>query len=596
MAWAVPACPAGAKVTQPDGTQINVINKGDEWNNWVETMEGYTIAEAPGGVWHYVSGYNGKVPVLEPAMAHDAAPAGLPAHLRPAKKDMMPSATASSENLENAPYGTYNGKILFILASFSDTANTYSAASFATFLKTNIKGYFKKASYGKVTLSPAAKTSGPANGVVGWLNLGYPHPNTGSNTDIRNQQITKDAILMANNYVNFQAFDTNNDGYVDSDELAVVVIVAGYERSYTAIYTPSVWGHKWSLDGVGAPTVDGVIVGAYHSGKGGYAQFGEIHQSTASDKHKASMGIMVHELGHLIFGLPDLYDTDYSSSGVGAFCVMAGGSWGKATSDKYSGQRPVLPSAWIKYNRGWVNGIAVGEVTQKVTAAGAPTATSANTVFRETTDVATEYFMVENRKPIGYDRGLQKWLGTAFGGVAIWHIDEAVATNTDDSHRMVDLEVADGTPLGTTAGSKTDLWYVGNNTAFSNTSDPNSKKYNLTSTCIQITAKSGPATIAKVEFKKPTTCPCDAENCGTFTGVCNPTLACLCFKKTDGTGACVDNFECLGAGVCTSDADCPAGKQCFTETCCGGSVCGPTTCTGGIQGPRGMGSASCHAK
>ena len=39
----------------------------------------------------------------------------------------------------------------------------------------------------------------------------------------------------------------------------------------------------------------------------------------------ASLGC--HELGHAAFGLPDLYDRDYSSEGLGRWSLMAGGSW-----------------------------------------------------------------------------------------------------------------------------------------------------------------------------------------------------------------------------------------------------------------------------
>ncbi len=37
-------------------------------------------------------------------------------------------------------------------------------------------------------------------------------------------------------------------------------------------------------------------------------------------------GVYVHEFGHA-FGLPDLYDVDYSSKGVGHWSLMSGGSW-----------------------------------------------------------------------------------------------------------------------------------------------------------------------------------------------------------------------------------------------------------------------------
>ena len=36
---------------------------------------------------------------------------------------------------------------------------------------------------------------------------------------------------------------------------------------------------------------------------------------------------LAHELGHLLFGFPDLYDTDYTSEGIGDWCLMAAGSW-----------------------------------------------------------------------------------------------------------------------------------------------------------------------------------------------------------------------------------------------------------------------------
>jgi len=163
------------------------------------------------------------------------------------EKELEESASADfapygREISQVAPKGTFTGKILFILVKFNDRGNYYSAAKFATLLKSNIKAYYSKASYGKVTLNPAAESHGTANdGVVGWIKLNRNHPNTQNNSGNANALLTKQAILAANKYVNFAAYDTNGDGYVDSHELAVVVIVAGWEYSYGgAAYTPSV--------------------------------------------------------------------------------------------------------------------------------------------------------------------------------------------------------------------------------------------------------------------------------------------------------------------------------------------------------------------
>ena len=344
---------------------------------------------------------------------------------------------------------------------------------------------------------------------MGWVNLGYAHPNTGSSTNDNNRTLTRNAIIAADPYVNFAAYDTNSDSYVDSDELAVVVIAAGYERSYSSLYTPNVWGHAWSLGwgAVSSPIVDGVRVGDYHGDAGGYAQFGEIHRSSASDAHQATMGIMVHELGHLIFGFPDLYDTDGSSEGVGIFSVMASGSWGKASTDTYYGARPVLPDAWIKFDTGWVNP-SVGSGITSITAAGSASATGSNTVYQQPTSLSYEYFLVENRRPEGYDRGLEAWLGTSFGGLAIWHIDENTITskislNTVNNsecylggpscvtdHYGVALEQADGQwhlEKNINSGDAADLWYQGNAVTFNSSSTPNSNLYNGSSSNVSIT-------------------------------------------------------------------------------------------------------------
>jgi len=614
-ALAVPACPDPVEITQPTGgPPIKVFLKGMEWNNWVETKEGYTIARDNAGNWRYVKGYEGTKPVLDAALVGQIPP---PAHLSPKmlpsiyqkmslnssghevlstynvlpEKELEESASADfapygGEISQVAPKGTFTGKILFILVKFNDRGNYYSASKFATLLKSNIKAYYSKASYGKVTLNPAAESHGTANdGVVGWLKLNRNHPDTQNNSGTDNAQLSKEAIQAANPYVNFAAYDTNGDGYVDSHELAVVVIVAGWEYSYGgAAYTPSVWGHKWSLDSVGIPTVDGKFVGAYHSGNGGYAQYGEIHQSNASNKHIATIGIMVHELGHLIFGLPDLYDTDYSTSGIGSFCVMSGGSWGQGSADAWSGQRPVLPSAWIKVDRQWVTPVTVGGTTvetKNIVAAGYST-TGASTVFKVTTPVASQYFLVENRRPVGYDLGLQRYLGTSFGGLAIWHINNAKANN-DGAIRKVDMEEADGTQMGTGAGTKTDLWYVGNKVKFNNTTNPNTRLYNGDSTCIEIISKSGPAANShKTSFYKPKTCPCNAKVCGTYyKGECNPTIDdCFCYKSATGVGFCADNWYCSCLSDCTTNADCPSGSWCAYDSCCGTPVCIPIKCTG----------------
>ena len=91
------------------------------------------------------------------------------------------------------------------------------------------------------------------------------------------------------------------------------MIVAGYETSYGGalnVCGPSVWGHQGGLT-AGRPELDGDLVN-----RDGGTMFGEW-MCTVSDTpgQMSTIGIMVHEIGHDI-GFPDLYDTDFSSSGT----------------------------------------------------------------------------------------------------------------------------------------------------------------------------------------------------------------------------------------------------------------------------------------
>jgi len=54
LALSAPASPFPVTVSQPDGTTFKVVQKGDEWVNWFETVEGYPVVKDEAtGVWYY---------------------------------------------------------------------------------------------------------------------------------------------------------------------------------------------------------------------------------------------------------------------------------------------------------------------------------------------------------------------------------------------------------------------------------------------------------------------------------------------------------------------------------------------------------------
>ena len=53
FAHATPADPTPAKVTQPDGTTVTVQLHGDEFFNYLTTLDGYTVVKNKAGYYTY---------------------------------------------------------------------------------------------------------------------------------------------------------------------------------------------------------------------------------------------------------------------------------------------------------------------------------------------------------------------------------------------------------------------------------------------------------------------------------------------------------------------------------------------------------------
>jgi hypothetical protein len=212
-------------------------------------------------------------------------------------------------------------------------------------------------------------------------------------------------------------------------------------------------------------------------------------QSSASNGHRSSIGVMVHELGHDTLGLPDLYDTDSSSEGVGAWCLMSAGSWGSdGTPGQWAGEVPVALSAWPKLATDLVRPTDLRGAGSRT---AAPSALSPS-LFRVGTGLDNEYFLLEYRSPVGWDAGLMRW-DSAFqngGGLAVWHVDDFAGTNEDEAHKRVDLEEAWGTQtLDVEGGDQAErlmLYFSPTVNRFADDTTPGAARYDLTPTGVQI--------------------------------------------------------------------------------------------------------------
>jgi M6 family metalloprotease-like protein len=501
-----PAAPVTITLAQPDGTIFQAKPYGDEWANGYETLEGYTILlDEQTGVWHYaIRGEGGQLVPSAARPGLERPPQDVAKHLRtPIQGRRNPAAMVQS--LSAAHLGrSGTERVLVILVEFSDTQHLGSTAaqwSTAAFGATNsIKHYYEEVSYNKLHLMPASESHGTANdGIIGWLNLGYPHPNTRGQTGDATRDIARRALQAADPYINFASFDTNRDGYLSSAELHIVVIVAGYETSFGGNNScqPGVWAHNWFLyESVPAPRLDGVYVADPTRG-GSYCMVGEWLQTqncgNPTAGHMMTIGQVSHELGHSL-GMPDLYDTDSNyggdndpSYGVGSFSLMAAGAW--LRTDGWPGSSPAHLDPFLKWYQGWITPTQLRSSVARYALQAVETSgqvvqlldnpNGVDWVWFAPSPGTGEYFLVENRQKVGYDAGLPGC------GLLIWHIDETRRTdnfaNAFEARKLVDLEEADGLAQLDDTSSLGDAgdFFPGtsNNRRFDDDSNPNARLY-----------------------------------------------------------------------------------------------------------------------
>ena len=515
--FAAPACPENFVVEQPYGTKFYAHNVGDEWCNWTETEEGYPVVKnKKTSFWEYA-----KIEYMK-----GLVPSGLivgknlPVDIKKISYKELKSSIINVDNKEQiffaksfftksvskTPPLLGTRKIITILVNFADRPlSTTETDWYEVFFGTtnSLKKFYEEVSYNQLVFVPAQETYGIQDNGIVIVSLPYNHPNVWYNVnDWHNQQIVKDAVIAADQFVNFADFDTDRNGKITTDELHVCVIAAGFERCYAAL-EPAVWGHRLTMLSIEPPVVDGVKVCSY---PGGYTLFGELHGS-----HQATIGIIIHEFGHDLgtntsyFGLPDLYDSDKSSLGVGRWCSMGYGFWCGKT---YPGDTPAHFCAWCKWYLGWVTPQQINVDTYNVLFPQVETSTSPDRGIKQLLDNPNgpeyagktgEYFLIENRQKIGYDARLPE------SGLLVWHIDESQYDNDNETRKLVDLEEADGLDQldkKISDGDEGDPYYLGNNTVFDDTSYPNSKLYDGSPSNISVynISESGPIMTANIKF------------------------------------------------------------------------------------------------
>ena len=409
MAKAVPADPMPIQVTQPDGTKLTVVLHGDEFIHYNTTVDGYTIVKNGAGFYTYATVDGGRL-VPSDLIARDAAqrtaadrtalksiPKGLtdPSKVR-AGSQMQGRRNAAMHRVGAEgmmDYDQFRG--LIILINYTDKEFSMDDANsfYDNMVNThNFTGYWFNGRFVSMTGSVrdyyydnSNHIFDPVFDIVGPVNVPYTctYPESTNNGDV----IFTNALMAADEYVDYNDYDSDGDGYVDM----VFFLVAGYSANYSGNNDNYLWPHMYYL--WQAPPLDGVSFWLYacSTEMAGWENYwADVN----------GIGTFCHEFGHVL-GLPDLYDTDYSGSGgesrnPGEWSVMAGGSGGNF------GRNPVGYSLYERYALGFTQPELI-DTTGNFTLQALD---ESNHGYRLNTPTQDEYFLIENRQAGKWDRYL----------------------------------------------------------------------------------------------------------------------------------------------------------------------------------------------
>ena len=375
-----------------------------------------------------------------------------------------------------------------LLGQYADVTETYfDAVDFQNLLFDDnstgtMKEYYNEISYGNFLVDGTAD---------GWYQSTYTMAQAVDNV----KQYVAEIAELADPDFDYTQFDNDgpdnipnsgdDDGYVDG----IIVVYSGCGAEWYP-GNDNIWPHKSSLGSYEYETDDlgangsNVIVKSYAVNPE-LAGGGDCYTNTIRP-----IGVYAHEFGHIL-GLPDLYDRDNSnggSEGIGHWCLMASGSW-----QGWGGDTPAHMSSWCKSEMGWLEPVVLSSDEISLNIPQVETNPYAVKIW-EDDYFWSRYFLVENRQPVGFDSDLEG------PGLIIYHVDEnrrygsyrfsSGPANDDETHKLVDVEEADGLDDMDNEVNRGDAGDpfpgTSNNFTFNDNSYPSASRYDNTETGIAI--------------------------------------------------------------------------------------------------------------
>lgn len=361
---------------------------------------------------------------------------------------------------------------------FGEEYNPYELEQFQQYAEHNgvkvptdktMQNVYKESSNGKVNLVRKENTDFAwvelPEGASYYLDQEGTHAENGTyvngnaNGDAHTGEFVRDLLKAADDQIDFSQYA------VEGEVPNIFVVHEGTGAEFSRD-PAQFWSHKWSLlsalfygkyyetgqtanvhEGMSQAewiaktraeemTYDGVLVNNYNIQPGiggnvaGYdAATDSYDESLATGPFPAQPGVYAHEFGHAL-GLPDFYDTAYSSEGVGNYSMMAGGSWMRyPDANAYSGNSPTGFDPFSKIFLGWADPIDVKpeDEVQTITLPAINEASADNGIVKMEVPGSngTEYFLFENVQQKGFNQGLIRQ-GEDAHGLLAWHVDENI--------------------------------------------------------------------------------------------------------------------------------------------------------------------------
>ena len=281
----------------------------------------------------------------------------------------------------------------------------------------------------------------------------------------------REALAAVDNQVDFGQFDNDgpdgipnsgdDDGYVDMIMFAHPTkdgACGGFPGGADPATNNHIWSHRYTL------LTSYVTNDPAHAGNtSGFSMIHVADYFATSARGGANacdttqimpIGTAAHEFGHALL-LPDLYDTQGNTEGIGQWGLMGSGNFTSPRS-------PSRMEAWSLNELGWVT---LQQLTSSGTYALDPAATARTAAYIRPPgpNPRAESFLVENRQggPAGLADSavIRRHCQTSFqpvscpGGLLIWHVDaskiaasgfhQSNTVNSGSIHGLV-LEEADG--------------------------------------------------------------------------------------------------------------------------------------------------------